>query len=120
MATENWFDKSSVRSSSSGERRRRSWGVLVDSWEDDSSSSSEWVSESGSGVRVLQRRGLSQGGLGGWEMVGVKEALLDSRPSVTRSVQKDSWGLLLLGGRYSRRDRRPPSTVDKGVKREAS
>ena len=72
VATENWFDNSSVRSSSSGERRRRSWGVLVDSWEDDSSSSSEWVSESGSGVRVLQRRGLSRGGLGGWEMVGIR------------------------------------------------
>ena len=44
----------------------------MDSWEDDSSSSSEWVSESGSGVRVLQRRGLSRGGLGGWEMVGIE------------------------------------------------
>ena len=43
----------------------------MDSWEDDSSSSSEWFSESGSGVRVLQRRGLSRGGLGGWEMVGI-------------------------------------------------
>ena len=40
----------------------------MDSWEDDSLLS-EWVSESGSGVRVLQRRGLSRGGLGGWEMV---------------------------------------------------
>ena len=46
--------------------------MLVDSWEDDSSLSSEWVSESGSGVRVLQRRGLSRGGLGGWEMVGIR------------------------------------------------
>ena len=44
----------------------------MDSWEDDSSSLSEWVSESGSGVQVLQRRGLSQGGLGGWEMVGIR------------------------------------------------
>ena len=76
MAVENWFDRSSVRSSSSGERRRRSWGVLVDSGEDDSSSSSECVSESGSGVRVLQRRGLSRGGLGGWEMVGVRRLYL--------------------------------------------
>ena len=48
----------------------------MDSWEDDSSSSSEWVSESGSGVRVLQRRGLSRGGLGGWEMVGVERLYL--------------------------------------------
>ena len=72
VATENWLDKSSVSSSSSGERRSRSWGVLVDLWEDDSSSLSEWVSESGSGVQVLQRRGLSRGGLGGWEMVGVR------------------------------------------------
>ena len=32
--------------------------------------------------------------------------------SVTRSVQKDSWGLLLLDGQYSRRDQRPSSTVD--------
>ena len=31
---------------------------------------------------------------------------------VTRSVQKDFWGLLLLDGRYSRRDQRPSSTVD--------
>ena len=31
---------------------------------------------------------------------------------VMRSVQKDSWGLLLLDGRYSRRDRCPSSTVD--------
>ena len=76
VATENWFDKSSVRFSSSGERRWRSWGVLVDSWEDDSSLSSEWVSESGSGVRVLQRRGLSRGGLGGWEMAGVRRLYL--------------------------------------------
>ena len=37
----------------------------MDSWEDDSLLSSEWVSESGSGVQVLQRRGLSRGGLGG-------------------------------------------------------
>ena len=28
--------------------------------------------QSGSGVRVLQRRGLSRGGLGGWEMVGIR------------------------------------------------
>ena len=48
----------------------------MDSWEDDSSSLSEWVSESGSGVRVLQRRGLSRGGLGGWEMVGVRRLYL--------------------------------------------
>ena len=54
--------------------------MLVDLWEDDSSLLSEWVSESGSGVRVLQRRGLSQGGLGGLEMVGIRKALLDSRP----------------------------------------
>ena len=72
VATENWLDKSSVSSSSSGERRWRSWRVLVDLWEDDSSSSSEWVSKSGSGVRVLQRGGLSRGGLGGWEMVGIR------------------------------------------------
>ena len=44
----------------------------MDSGEEDSLLLSEWVSESGSGVRVLQRRGLSQGGLGGWEMVGIK------------------------------------------------
>ena len=44
----------------------------MDSWEDDSSSSLEWVSESSSGVQVLQRRGLSRGGLGGWEMVGMR------------------------------------------------
>ena len=31
---------------------------------------------------------------------------------VTRSVQKDSWELLSLDRRYSRRDRRPSSTVD--------
>ena len=37
----------------------------------------------------------------------------DSRSFVTRSVQKDSKGLLSLDGRYSRRDRRPSSTVDK-------
>ena len=52
----------------------------MDSWEDDWLSSSEWVLESGSGIQVLQRRGLSRGGLGGWEMVGIKKALLDSRP----------------------------------------
>ena len=51
----------------------------MDSWEDDSLSS-EWVSGRSSGVRVLQRRGLSRGGLGGWEMVGIRKALLDSRP----------------------------------------
>ena len=58
---ENWLDKSSVNSSSVGEGRWRLWGVLVDLWEDVSTlSSSEWVSERGSGVRVvLQRRGLS-------------------------------------------------------------
>ena len=44
----------------------------MDLWEDDSSSSSEWVSERGSGVQVLQRRGLSRGGLSGWEMVGIR------------------------------------------------
>ena len=32
--------------------------------------------------------------------------------TVTHSVQKDSRGLLSLDGRYSRRDRRPSSTVD--------
>ena len=40
--------------------------------------------------------------------------------SVTCSIQKDSWGLLLLDGRYSRRDQRPSSTVDGGVKQGAS
>ena len=44
----------------------------VDSWEDELLLLSEWVSERGSGVRVLQRRGLSQEGLGGWEMVGIR------------------------------------------------
>ena len=51
----------------------------MDLWEDDSSLS-EWVSGRGSGVWDLQRRGLSRGGLGGWEMVGIRKALLDSRP----------------------------------------
>ena len=37
-----------------------------------------------------------------------------SFPGVTHSVWKDSWGLLSLDGRYSRRDRRPSSTVDQG------
>ena len=62
-------------SSSVGERRCSLWGVLVDSWKDDSLSLlSEWVSERGSGVQVvLQRRGLSQGGRGGWEMVGIEK-----------------------------------------------
>ena len=47
----------------------------MDLWEDDSPlSSSEWVSERGSGVQVvLQRRGLSQGGRGGWEMVVIEK-----------------------------------------------
>ena len=36
----------------------------------------------------------------------------EDKGDVTRSVQKDSWGLLLLDGRYSRRDQRPSSTVD--------
>ena len=41
------------------------------SWEDNSLSLSEWVSERDSWVWVvLQRRGLSRGGQGGWEMVG--------------------------------------------------
>ena len=54
----------------------------MDSWEDESLLSlSEWFLVSGSGVLgVLQRRGLSQGGHGGWEMVGMGKALLDSRP----------------------------------------
>ena len=54
----------------------------MDSWEDDSLSSlSEWVSERDSGVLVvLQRRRLSHGGQGGWEMVETEKALLDSRP----------------------------------------
>ena len=36
----------------------------------------------------------------------------EERGGVTRSVQKDSRGLLSLDGRYSRRDQRPSSTVD--------
>ena len=31
---------------------------------------------------------------------------------VMHNIQKDSWGLLSLDGQYSRRDRRPSSTVD--------
>ena len=78
VAIENWFDKSSVNSSEEEDGRWRSWGVLVDSWEDDSSSSSsEWVSESGSRVLVvLQKRGLSQGGQGGWEMFEIERHYL--------------------------------------------
>ena len=48
----------------------------MDSWEDDSSALSEWVSERGSGFRVLQRRGLSRGGLGDWEMVRIRRLYL--------------------------------------------
>ena len=54
----------------------------MDLWEDESSSLlSELFSVRGSGVLgVLQRKGLSQGGRGGWEMVGIEKVLLDSRP----------------------------------------
>ena len=63
MAEENRWDRSSVDYSSVGEGRRRSWGVLVDLWEDNevlSLSLSEGLSKGSSGVLgVLQRRGFS-------------------------------------------------------------